>query len=196
MIKLKQNFREELFNTVPEDVVDFWDIKLDKGGVVRTESKTNNINAIYLVICASGSCQRMQWLKFVSSTINDEQKFLIDSVYTKRDLYGPSMGNLDLFNYDEYRYSADENRELIATYIYHNRWIIGESIVSQQKNGEETDYLYGGYENIPDSIKNFDGVELNGETETAFWSDSDGDRHWSFLETSRDTIETFSLNAK
>tara|TARA_B100000427_G_scaffold294355_1_gene272892 strand:+ start:210 stop:809 length:600 start_codon:yes stop_codon:yes gene_type:complete len=175
---IKQKFIDKLYNSLGQDLIDFWDMELGVGGVVRTEVKTGRIKAVYLIIKTLGNSEGNEWLKFTPTIVNGEQEFLIDSVYSKHNLY-------DDLSADEYRYTPDENRDLIATYKYLGRWVIGEPLATQEKNGKETHYLYGGYENIPDSVKNFKGVELNGETETVFWSDSDGDRHWSFLGISR-----------
>lgn len=185
---LTQKFIHELYHSLDKDLIDFWDMELGIGGVVRTEAKTNNISAVYLIIKTLGNFEPNEWLKFTPSMVNGEQKFLIDSVYSKQNLY-------DDLSADEYRYSPDDNRHLIATYKYLGRWVIGEPLASQKKNGKETHYFYGGYEAIPDSVANFEGVELNGETETVFWSDSDGDKHWSFLGITRDEVQSLETHS-
>ena len=171
---IKQKLIDKLYNSLDQDLIDFWDMELGVGGVVRTEAKTDRIKAVYLIIKTFGHSEGNEWLKFTPTIVNGEQEFLIDSVYSKYNLY-------DDLSADEYRYTPDENRDLIATYKYLGGLVIGEPLATQKKNGKETHYIYGGYEHIPDSVKNFEGVELNGETETVFWSDSDGDKHWSFL---------------
>lgn len=179
---IKQKFIDKLYNSLDQDLIDFWNIELGVGGVVRTEARTDRIKAVYLIIKTLGHDRGNEWLKFTPTIVNGEQEFLIDSVYSKHNLY-------DDLSADEYRYTPDENRNLIATYNYLGRWVIGEPLVTQKKNGKETHYFYGGYEHIPDSVKNFEGVELNGETKTVFWSDSDGDKHWSFLRIFPDQIK-------
>ena len=175
MIKIKDNFKELLMESLDKDLIDFWNIKLAKGGVIRTDAKTNNIKAIYLSITTFDCPLEMQWLKFIPRTETGKQSFFIDSIYSKRNLYGDPTA-------DEYRYTPDENRDLIATYKYLGKWTVGDAIVTQRKNGIESSYICGTISTLPDSIKKFEGVDLREGDETVFWTDSDQDRHWSFLE--------------
>jgi hypothetical protein len=175
MIKIKDNFKELLMQSLDKDLIDFWNIKLAKGGVVRTDAKTNNIKAIYLSITTFDYNLEMEWLKFIPRTETGKQSFFIDSIYSKRNLYGDPTE-------DEYRYTADKNRNLLATYKYLGKSIVGDAIVSQRKNGVESSYICGTISTLPDSIKKFEGVDLREGDQTVFWTDSDQDRHWSFLE--------------
>lgn len=163
--------------SLDKDLIDFWNIKLAKGGVIRTDAKTNNIKAIYLSITTFDYNLEMEWLKFIPRTETGKQSFFIDSIYSKRNLYGEPTEN-------EYRYTPDENRDLIATYKYLNKFPVdvGDAIVAQRKNGVESSYICGSISTLPDSVKKFEGVDLREGDRTIFWTDSDQDRHWSFLE--------------
>lgn len=175
MIRIKNNFKELLMESLDKDFIDFWNIKLAKGGVIRTEAETNNIKAIYLSITTFDYNLEMEWLKFIPRIETGEQSFFIDSIYSKRNLYGISAE-------DEYRYTADKNRNLLATYRYLGQWNVGDAIVTQRKNDVESSYICGPISTLPDSIKKFEGVDLTEGDQTVFWTDSDQDRHWSFLE--------------
>jgi hypothetical protein len=183
MIKIKNNFKELLMESLDKDLIDFWNIKLAKGGVVRTDAKTNNVKAIYLSITTFDNNLEMEWLKFIPRTETGKQSFFIDSIYSKRNLYGDPTE-------DEYRYTADKNRNLLATYKYLGKWTVGDAIVTQRKNGVESSYICGPISALPDSVKKFEGVDLREGDQTVFWADSDQDRHWSFLERRLDVLHS------
>lgn len=166
--KLKTDIINELYAKVPSEVVDFWDMSLSDGGVVRTD-KDNNIVAIYLLIHTYDYVAPCEWLKYVK--VGEE--YQLDSVYSKLDLYnsGPAM--------HEYRYSADDERTLLATYKYNDlRPIAGTSIATQFKNGEQSEYLYGGESLPPECVNKY--ASSTGHA-LPFWVDSDGHKHWGLI---------------
>jgi len=166
--KLKTDIVNELYAKVPSDVVDFWDMTLSDGGVVRTD-KNNNIVAIYLLIHTHGHFKPCEWLKYVK--VGEE--YQLDSVYSKLDLY--NSGSV----MHEYRYSADEERTLLATYQYNSlRPIVGTSLATQFKNGEQSEYLYGGESLPPECVNEY--ASSVGHV-LPFWVDSDGHKHWGLI---------------
>ena len=63
-MKIKQQFRETLIESLDPDLINFWQIKLGVGGVIRTEAETDNINAVYLIINTYNYVDANEWLKF------------------------------------------------------------------------------------------------------------------------------------
>ena len=187
-MKIKEEFKKELITKIDQSVIKFWNIQLGTGGVVRIDSK-NNVKAIYLSIRTLGNPlapEGNEWAKFTPR----ENEFILDSIYSKSNIYNVEHAH-------GYRYSGDADARLIATYFDEGEpfpfsgvilpkngimWKKGEVIASQLKDGIRTEYIHGGLDLLPDCIRRLSWITADKGEKSDFWTDSDGDNHWSLME--------------
>ena len=184
-MNLKPEFYDSLLQQLDDELIDFWCIRPHEKhqGVIRTRAMDNRIKCVYLVIHTFDYDENnpVEWVRF--NVIED--KYELDSIYSKRNLWG-------LPDADEYRYTVDQNRDIIATYKYltkNNPTSIGNPIAEQTKNGEKSYYMLGAPVIPPDTVMHFDGVECDHPTHILNWVDSDGDIHWWL---NKDTVAKYN----
>lgn len=175
-MKLKPEFYNSLFQQLDNELIDFWCIRPHEKhqGVIRTRAMDNRIKCVYLVIHTfdydENNPPGVEWIRF--NVI--EGIYELDSIYSKRNLWG-------LPDADEYRYTVDQNRDIIATYKYLTKnklTSIGDPIAEQIKNREKSYYMLGAPAIPPNTVIHFDGVECEHPAHLLNWIDSDGDTHW------------------
>lgn len=172
-MKLKPEFYDSLFQQLDDQLIDFWSIKPHENhcGAIRTRASDNQITVVYLVIHTFDYYNSpVEWLRF--NVIGDGYE--LDSIYSKCNLYGLPFA-------DEYRYTVDQHRDIIATYKYLTKYkyvSVGKPIAEQIKNNEKSYYMLGAPGFPPKNVINFEGVECDHPTSLMNWVDSDGDTHW------------------
>ena len=178
-MKLKTQFYNSLLQQLDPEFVNFWKIRPNNSlsGVVRTRAVDNQITVVYLIIHTFDYNENnpVEWLRF--NVIGD--RYELDSIYSKHNMY-------NLPEADEYRYTVDENRDIIATYKYltkNTHVSIGEPIAEQTKNRAKSYYMLGAPTNPPSTVIDFEGIDCDHPCTCLNWVDSDGDIHW-YLEDS------------
>lgn len=173
-MNLKPEFYDSLLQQLDDELITSWRIRPREGrkGVIRTRAMDGRIKCVYLVIRTFDYDENLspEWLRF--NMIED--RYELDSIYSKRNLWG-------LPDADEYRYTVDQNKDIIATYKYSAKNVfisIGNPIAEQIKNGEKSYYMLGAPAIPPDTVIHFDGVECDHPKQLLNWIDSDGDTHW------------------
>jgi hypothetical protein len=173
-MKFKEEFYNSLIQQLDPQFVDFWQIQPNRNfsGVIRTRAMDDRVTVIYLIIHTFdyNETNPHEWLRF--NVIGD--KYELDSIYSKYNMWR-------LPDADEYRYTVDENRDIIATYKYltkYNVVSIGEPVGEQTKNREKSYYVLGEPITPPETVIRFEGVECDHLCACMNWIDSDGDTHW------------------
>ena len=173
-MKLKPEFYNSLFRQLDDELIAFWCIKPHEKhhAVIRTRALDNRIKCVYLVIHTFDYDENnpVEWVRF--NVI--EGRYELDSIYSKRNLWG-------LPDADEYRYTVDQNRDIIATYKYltKNKFTsIGNPIAEQIKNKKKSHYMLGAPSIPPNTVMHFDGISCDHPSQLMNWVDSDGDTHW------------------
>lgn len=173
-MNLKPEFYDSLLQQLDDELITSWRIRPReyRKGVIRTRAMDDRIKCVYLVIRTLDYDEIVspEWLRF--NMIEDGYE--LDSIYSKRNLWG-------LPDADEYRYTVDQNKDIIATYKYTAKDFyvsIGDPVAEQTKNGEKSYYTLGAPAIPPDTVMHFEGVECDHPTHLVNWVDSDGDTHW------------------
>lgn len=170
-MRIKQKVYNQLWNSIPLKEKEFWKLSHAHywGSVIRTDAKTNEVKVIYLPCHTFHYSTHFEWLRFI---LNSNNKWELESIYSKANIYN-RVNTLDIKEGDyenirgirdsmivppdDWRYSCNEKRELIANYWYVSPcpFAKGKSLGFQNKDGVISDYVFGGFAEVPDSILEF-----------------------------------------